>query len=268
MHRLISAALTAVIAVFLAYLFARYLRANGMFFPEKYPQGMWDVDRYAIVPQDVVFRSRDGTKLHGWLIRSPRSDAPLMIFFHGNAGNITERAPAAEEFAKRGVSVLLFDWRGYGKSEGVPREEQLYDDALAAYDFASKINPTIVTYGESLGAPFSAYVAKHRRVRCAIVDSAFPSLLDVGNAHYFPLGYFAPRAMRTADWLNDARVPVLVIHGKRDEVVPFTLGMKLYNNLRVRKELLVCETAGHCEIEAFDTNRYYDTIIRFIASAA
>ena len=74
--------------------------------------------------------------------------------------------------------------------------------------------------------------------------------------------------MRTADWLNDARVPVLVIHGKRDEVVPFTLGMKLYNNLRVRKELLVCEKAGHCEIEAFDTNRYYDTIIRFIASAA
>lgn len=83
-------------------------------------------------------------------------------------------------------------------------------------------------------------------MRCAIIDSSFASLMDVGNAHYFPLGYFAPRAMRTADWLNDAGVPVLVMHGKRDDVVPFKLGM----------------------IAAMEPARYYDTVTRFIAGAS
>lgn len=260
-------AIILVIAIALAYLFSLYLRTNGLFFPEKFPKGMWDVDRYSIAPQDVNFTASDGVKLHGWLFRSPKAGAPLMLFCHGNAGNITERAPVAEEFAKRGVSMLVFDWRGYGKSEGVAKENALYDDALTAYDFASKINPDIVIYGESLGAPYAAWAAKNRRARCAIIDSSFPSLLAVGNAHYFPLGYFAPRAMRTADWLNDANIPVLVMHGKRDDVVPFAVGMKLYDSLRARKELLVSEKAGHSEIEAFEPQRYYDAVTRFIDSA-
>ena len=129
------------------------------------------------------------------------------------------------------------------------------------------MNHDIVIYGEPVGAPFSAYVAKHRRACCAIIDSSFPSLLAVGNAHYFPLGYFAPRAMRTADWLNDAGIPVLVMHGKRDDVVAFALGVKLYDALRVRKEMLVSEKAGHCEIEAFEPKRYYDSVLRFIAES-
>ena len=258
--RILTIVLVAIVA---AYLFATYIRRTGMFFPEKYPEGMWETGRYAIAPQDVIITSRDGTKLHGWLIRSPKPGAPLMVFFHGNAGNLTERAPVSVELAQRGVSVLLFDWRGYGKSEGTPSESRLYDDALAAYDFAAKLNPDIVVYGESLGAPFSAWVAKHRRVRCAIVDSSFPSLMAMGNAHYFPLGYFVPRAMRTADWLNDAGVPVLVMHGKKDDVAPFQLGVKLFQALRVPKEMLVSERAGHCEIEAVEPERYYAAVTGF-----
>jgi uncharacterized protein len=265
MPRLVATAVTAVFAVVLLYGFATFLRRTGLFFPERFPEGMWDAARLAIAPQDVAIITSDNTKLHGWLIRSPKPDAPLMVFFHGNAGNITERADNAVELAQRGVSVLLFDWRGYGKSEGTPREEKLYDDALAAYDFASKLNPDVIAYGESIGAPYAAYVTKHRRVRCAIIDSAFPSLLALGNAHYFPLGYFVPRAMRTADWLNESGVPVLVMHGKRDDVAPFALGMSLFNALRGPKEMLVSERAGHCEIEALEPQRYYETVISFIA---
>jgi pimeloyl-ACP methyl ester carboxylesterase len=240
-----------------------------MFFPDRYPSGDWDTTRYAIAPQDVLFPSRDGTNLHGWLFRAATTPhAPLMVFFHGNAGNLTDRAPVSAELARRGISVLVFDWRGYGKSEGTPREERLYDDALAAYDFASKIEPSIAVYGESLGSPFAAWVAKHRRVRCAIIDSGFPSLMAMGNAHYFPLGYFAPRAMRTAAWLNDANVPVLVIHGKRDDVAPFALGQSLSDSLHGRKEMLVGETSGHCELESRAPQRYYETVTRFILESA
>jgi fermentation-respiration switch protein FrsA (DUF1100 family) len=264
--RPVSAALTAVICVTLAYLVATYLRRTAMFFPERYPEGMWEKDRYTITPEDVTIVSRDGTKLHGWMFRSPKPGAPLMVFFHGNAGNLTERAAVSEELAKRGVSVLVFDWRGYGKSEGTPNEQRIYDDALAAYDFAAKINPNIVAYGESLGGPYCAWVTKHRRVRCAIIDSSFPSLLAFANVHYFPLGYFAPLSMRTADWLNDAGVPVLLLHGKRDDVSPFDLGMKLYAQLRVPKELLTCDQAAHCEMESLEPEKYYGTVIRFIAA--
>jgi len=261
-----SLAITAIVIVLIAYLFARYIRTNNMFFPEKYPEGMWYVARLPIAPQDVSFATRDNVKLHGWLIPSKAANAPLMVFFHGNAGNITERVDVAEELARNGVPVLLFDWRGYGKSEGTPKEEKLYDDAIAAYDFAAKINPDIVIYGESLGAPFAAYVAKERRARCVIIDSSFPSLLALGNALYPPLGFFAPRAMRTADWLNDANVPVLVMHSRTDEVIPFKLGMKLFNSLRVPKEMLVADRASHCGIEAAEPQRYLNTILRFIGS--
>ena len=127
-----------------------------------------------------------------------------------------------------------------------------------------RINPDNVIYGESLGGPYAAFAAKHRKPRCVIIDSSFPSLLAFGNAHYFPLGYFAPRAWRTADWLNAAGAPVLVMHGKRDSVAPFKLGVMLFNELRVPKQFLGCDTAEHCEIESIEPQRYYDTIAKFV----
>ena len=266
---MVSTSIAALFAVAIAYGLATYLRRTGMFFPDKYPAGNWDTSRFPIAPQDVTIASRDGTKLHGWLIRSPKAGAPLMIYFHGNAGNITDRLPVSEEFAQRGImSVLLFDWRGYGKSEGAPSESKLHDDAIAAYDFATRINPDNVIYGESLGGPYAAFAAKHRKPRCVIIDSSFPSLLAFGNAHYFPLGYFAPFAWRTADWLNAAGAPVLVMHGKKDTVAPYKLGLQLYDSLRVPKEFLSSESAEHTEIESAEPQRYYETIARFVERAA
>ena len=86
----------------------------------------------ALQPEDVEFTSSDGVRLHGWFFKAGE---PTLIFFHGNAGNIAERGPTAAGLAKRGVSVFVFDWRGYGKSEGRPSESGLFRDALAAYDY-------------------------------------------------------------------------------------------------------------------------------------
>jgi alpha-beta hydrolase superfamily lysophospholipase len=252
-----------VIVVVLLAVFANYLRRTSMFFPSKFPEGNWGT-----TAADVHFASKDGTKLHGWLFRAQKPDAPLLIFFHGNTGNITDRASIAANLAERGVSVFVFDWRGYGKSEGSPREERLYEDAIAAYDYAAaNITRDIVIYGESLGGPFAAFVAKNRAARCVIIDSSFPSLTAVGNANYFPLGYFAPWAMQTSAWLNESRAPVLVMHGKRDNVIPFSLGVALYESLRLPKQMLVSETADHCEIESAEPQKYYDAIVNFIANA-
>jgi hypothetical protein len=139
---------------------------------------------------------------------------------------------------------------------------------MAAHDFARTITAKIALYGESLGGPYAAYIAKQRGARCVVIENSFPSLSELGNALYapMPLGWAAPYALMTASWLNQAGIPVLVMHGKPDEVIAFKLGMSLYKQLQVPKELLVSETAGHCELANVECDRYYDTVTRFIKS--
>src|SRR5690349_6800570 len=96
------------------YLFARFVRRASMFFPERYPSGAWDTRSLQIQPEDHTFTTSDGLKLNGWLFRAADPNAPLMIYFHGNGGNITSRGHICATLASRGVSVLIFDWRGYG----------------------------------------------------------------------------------------------------------------------------------------------------------
>ena len=206
------AALMVVLTVML-FVFAQMVRRTSMFFPDKFPSGDWTT-----TASDVTFKTDDGVQLHGWLYRAADGHAPLLVWMHGNGGNITERAPMAAELARRGVSVLLFDWRGYGKSDGTPTEDALYRDAVAAVDFArTHTSGTLVLYGESLGGPYAAYAATRRTVRGVVIENSFPSLAALGNAiyHPIPLGWFAPRAMTTLRWLNAAHVPVLVMHGRR-----------------------------------------------------
>jgi len=254
-----SALIVAGIVILILFLYAQLVRRTSMFFPAKYPAGDWNT-----TAENVEFTTSDSVRLHGWFFQAGE---PTMIFFHGNAGNITERAPMAKELSRRGISVLLFDWRGYGKSEGSPSESGLFRDALAAYDFVrARTKDDIVVYGESLGAPYAAYVAAHRKVRCAVIENSFPSLAAIGNVLYrpMPLGIFAPFSLTTTRWLNKAGVPVLVMHGKRDQVIPFELGMELYKGLRVPKELLMSENAGHCEIANTEPERYYEAVTRFV----
>jgi len=253
----------AVILI-LAYLFAQYARHTSMFFPSR--DGNWSA---ADGHQDLWFNSRDGVRLNGWLFRARDPNAPFILWCHGNAGNVTDRAPTAAELARRGITVFLFDWRGYGRSEGHPSEDALYDDALAAYDFAVRslgASPqSLVVYGESLGGPYAAFVAKERKVHRVIMENSFPSLAALGNAiyHPIPLGWFAPRAMMTLRWLNAAGVPVLVLHSRADQVIPFSLGQQLYDGLKVPKQMVVSETAAHCEMPTVEPDKYYGAVVPF-----
>jgi alpha-beta hydrolase superfamily lysophospholipase len=233
-----------------------------MFYPAT--SGNWDTRSLRVVPTEHVFTTPDHVRLHAWWFHAANANAPVIVWFHGNAGNITDRAENAMELATRGVSVFVFDYRGFGKSEGAPSESKLLLDALAAFDFVrANTSAPLVLYGESIGGPYAAYVAKERKnIRAVILENTFPSLMDLGNALY-GLGWTAPFALRTTDWLNEAGAPVLVMHGTRDAVIPYRLGKKLFDGLRVRKEMLTSETAGHCEIPHAEPSRYYETVIRF-----
>ncbi|MGZ8866846.1 MAG: alpha/beta hydrolase [Thermoanaerobaculia bacterium] len=261
--------ITIAIVVLALYAFSRHARRVSMFFPDRYPVGEWEAPGLPVAPVDHTFKTSDGVRLHGWFFRAEDRHAPVIVWLHGNGGNITFRAPMASEIARRGISVFLPEWRGYGKSEGRPSESGLYHDALASYDYAraSFGSADIVMYGESLGGPYAAYVATKRPVRAVIIENSFPSLAELGNALYapIPIGWTAPRAMGTARWLNEAGVPVLVMHGRRDQVIPFALGQKLFDGLRGPKEMLVSETASHSEIPSVEGERYFEAIERLIS---
>ena len=258
-------AVFAAVAVIALIAFAQFVRRTSMFYPERFPFGVWDTSRLAMQPQDVTFTTSDGVRLHAWLFRG---GGPLLIWLHGNGGNLTHRADLAARLATMGLSVLVVDWRGYGKSEGMPYEAKLYRDALAAYDYAARELGAreIAMYGESLGGPYAAYVASKRKVTCVVIENSFPSLRELGNTLYYPvpLGWTAPFAMATTRWLNEGGAPVLVMHGRHDEMIPFELAMRLYNGLNVPKELFVSETARHSGIPDAEGQRYFAKVAEFV----
>lgn len=266
-----SILVTALLIAIGFVAFAQLMRRTSMFFPARYPAGEWNTSRYDVPPTDHFFTTSDGVKLHAWLFRAEDPNAPVLVWCHGNAGNLTLRGEMAAELARRGVSVFVFDYRGFGRSEGKPGESALLKDSLAAFDYVAKtLKPRrIALYGESIGGPYAAWVAKERKsAHCVIIENSFPSLRALGNVIYrpLPLGLTAPFALRTTDWLNAAGVPVLVMHGRQDAVIPFALGMELYEGLTVRKEMLVSENAGHSEIPFLDSTRYYEAVVRFVLS--
>ncbi len=258
------------IVLILITIAVNLMKRSTLFFPERYPAGVWDPDRYVVRPTDLWIPTPDDLLLHAWLFTASDPNAPLLIFCHGNGGNLTSRADTASRFASRGVSVLVFDYRGYGRSQGKPTENELYTDALAVRDYVQTKDLAtagqIVMYGESLGGPYAASVAARRTVRCVIIDSSFPSAASVANAIYHvPVGLFLGHSLPTAKFLNQAAVPVLVMHGRSDHTIPFRCGKELYDRLKGPREMFVSEDADHCELAW--TAGYYDRVIGFIQKA-
>lgn len=270
---MIGTALTLGAVLFSATLALRFvteqMKRSSLFFPARYPEGMWKLESLPVRPTEHAFRTPDGVRLHAMLFRAENPVATA-IWFHGNAGNISNRAGVASQLAMRGVSVFLFDYRGYGRSEGTPAERALMLDSLAAYDFVradlGEDPRSIVLYGESLGGAYAAYVAARRPARCVVIENSFPSLSAMAAHHYrgTPFSMIVRRSLTTLDWLNSARIPVLVMHGTEDEVVPFSLGMQLYSGLTVPKQFLRSEGASHSEIPDREGERYYSTVVAFI----
>jgi len=199
---------------------------------------MW-IDHFVFFPDRQVgpppagveerfFLTEDGQRLHAWYVR-PRDGGTVLLWSHGNAGNIDSRRPLLLALAARGLGVLAYDYRGYGRSEGSPSERGVYLDATAAFDdlVARGTDPaTIACFGESLGGAVSIEVATRRRCGAIIAVSTFTRLADVARRHYGPLGSLAGDRFDSLARLSRLSAPVLVAHGDQDEIVPFELGVR------------------------------------------
>jgi len=192
--------------------------------------------------EEVYFETSDKKRLHGWFV--PRDGAEYtVIFCHGNAGNIGHRLEKLSIFNDMGLNVFIFDYRGYGQSEGAPSETGLYEDARAAYNYLTEERGirenNIILYGESLGGAVVIDLARKINCRALITEEAFTSIRDMARMAYPFLPYFVfSSRYDAAGKIGDVTCPKLVIHSVDDEIVPFRLGEKLFNAAEAPKEFL------------------------------
>jgi fermentation-respiration switch protein FrsA (DUF1100 family) len=183
--------------------------------------------------EDVSLTTPDGVRLHAWYIPSPGA-RPVLLFFHGNAGNISHRGDSVAIFHRLALNVLIVDYRGYGRSEGAPSERGLYRDAEAAWRYLTEgrgVDPAeIVVFGRSLGAAVAARLAATHPPGLLILESAFSSARDVASAVLPLLSRLVILRYRFDTERQVARVacPVLVLHSPDDEMIPFRLGERVY----------------------------------------
>jgi len=184
--------------------------------------------------EDVSFATRDGVTLSGWWIPSeiPRG---TVLFCHGNGGNVSSCLDSAVIINALKLNLLIFDYRGYGRSSGSPTEQGTYADADAAWEYlvnVRKIPPEqVVVWGRSLGGPIAAKTASSRQTGLVVLESTFTSLPELVADRFFrtPAWVLANYAYDTRQHLGKVAAPVLVIHSPDDEVVPFSHARRLFD---------------------------------------
>ncbi len=203
--------------------------------------------------QDVFLVTDDRVKIHGWFVPCEGAAGTLLIF-HGNAGNIGDRVPWIEMLHKLGVNVFIIDYRGYGKSEGEPFEEGLYQDARAAGDWWVKERQSrgekLILFGESLGGAVAVRLAAEVFPAGIILQSTFTSAWDMAKT-MMPLGLLQPLInvhFDSVKTIAQVACPKLMIHGDRDEIVPFRLGKRLFEAAPPPKSFYVVPGAGHNDL--------------------
>ena len=193
--------------------------------------------------EEVVFKSADGLQLSGWYIPAEKSEFTV-LFCHGNGGNIFHRLDSINIFYNLGLNCFIFDYRGYGKSEGKPSEEGTYLDVRAAYKWLTKKKKisagNIIIFGRSLGGSIAAQLASKVRARALVVEASFTSYVDIGKKFYpyMPVRWFARFSYRTIDYIKNVHCPVMFIYSRNDEVVPFEFGLELYEAANEPKEFV------------------------------
>ena len=193
--------------------------------------------------EDVLMDTADGLRLHGWYIPHPESKRTL-LFFHGNAGNISHRGASVEIFHRLGLNVFIFDYRGYGQSQGRPSETGLYEDARAAWNYLTRERglrqEDIILFGRSLGGAVAAQLAAEVQPGGLILESSFSSARDMANVIFPVLSRLIFMRYRFDTVAHTKRVecPVLVLHSPQDEIIPFRLGEKLFRAANEPKALV------------------------------
>lgn len=265
-NSLVKISLLTVAAFVLLFLFIRFIEKKSLYFPfrkiEATPKDA------GLDYEEVMLRARDGVHITGWYIpaRKPRA---TVLFFHGNGGNISHRLEKISMLNFLGLNVLIFDYRGYGKSSGSPSEKGLYLDAAAVYEYLLKerkvLPEQVIAYGESLGAAVAVELAVSHEIGGMIIEEGFTSVKDMAR-EVMPL---LPAALLKSEFdslkkIRKIKVPILIFHSRDDEIVPFRQGRRLYEDASEPKEFVQLH-GGHNDAFLVSQEEYMGSIDAFIS---
>jgi uncharacterized protein len=218
--------------------------------------------------EDLTLITSDGIEINAWWIPHQNARATV-LFLHGNAGNISHRLDSINIFHQLGLSVLIIDYRGYGKSTGKPTEEGTYIDAETAWHYLTnekKIKgDEIIIFGRSLGGAVASWLADKYHASALIIESSFTSIADIGRHYYpyLPISLLAHIKYPAIDRMPGIESPVLVIHSADDEIVPYKFGKQLFEHANEPKIFLDID-GGHNDGFLISGNKYSDGINDFI----
>lgn len=240
--------LTIIAVAYLALVMLVYWGQSWLMF---FPQRQLD-DTPADIGLEyssVQIATSDGETLHGWWVPVPNAKGTV-LFFHGNAGNISHRINYLAMFKRLGYHALLVDYRGYGQSSGTPSEDGMYLDAQAAWRYLNDVQglaPTqIILFGESLGGAVATWLARHEKPGMLVLASSFTSVPDLAATLYpfLPVRWIARFQYDTLASLKSVACPVYIAHSPEDEIVPFEHGQRLMQAAPEPKQFLTLE-GGH-----------------------
>ncbi len=227
-----------------------YIAFTGFFFIFQshyvyYPERVLSADPSSIGLnfESVSFETTDGVQLSGWFVPSDNARG-VILFCHGNAGNISHRLESIQIFHRLGLDILIFDYRGYGQSEGTPDEYGTYRDAEAAWRYLieeCQVDPNeIIVFGRSLGGAIAAWLAQAQTPGALILESTFTSVPDIAAKlyPYLPVRLLSRFKYDTAEYLDEVDCPVLIVHSRDDEIMPFSHGRQLFGMAKEPKEFL------------------------------
>ena len=262
-------------ALFALDVSRRIFRRSQLFVPERKPVLSWNPEDYGIPRQrteELELETDDGELLYGWYCRAENPIASA-LYCHGNTGNLTSTAHVIPYLLDAGINILLFDYRGFGRSTGSPSLSGIIDDGLAAARLHERIRPQdlpSLLYGYSLGGAIAAQVISRHPFDGLVLQSTFTNLPDLARFTFprVPLHLVSGHLFDTMDVVRDLTVPVLIIHGTNDEVCPSWMAEQLLHSCRSgSKKLILVDKGLHKDLfDQPDVRTLVDEIHRFAAA--
>lgn len=266
-----SVVIAAAAAILIWTIVLMIFEEKFIYFPHRFPQGPYEQARSIPGLRDCWITTEDSVKIHAWFVPGDSATCTLVIA-HGNAGNISHRYLLLRSLQRHGFNVLMFDYRGYGRSDGSPSEEGIYKDGRAAFDFAVSLpevrRDRLFLWGTSLGGAVAVDVATQRQAAGLILESTFSSAADVARAAYpfLPVQFFMHTKFNSIEKIRTLNIPILVIHGSQDSIVPLSLGRKLFHAAHEPKDFYEIPQADHNDTFFIGGEEYFSRIKSFVSS--
>ncbi len=215
---------------FLVLVFLYFYQRNLLYHPN---ENNYSEDKISVDIENVRIKTSDNIELLGWYHEKNLKDFKTLIFFHGNAGSLENRIHKLNHFRDMNINFLIIAWRGFSGNNGNPSEQGLYEDGKSAIDWLIKkgvSEKNLILYGESLGTGVATHLAQNKNFAGVILETPFTSMIDAAKKFYpyIPVKLLLKDKFENYKKIKNINSPILIMHGEVDQLVPFSMGKKIY----------------------------------------